>query len=354
MSTLTLKEPSSITNKIIPSYITDTKNTNNVKDNIRTLRPPSFHVNDVEVWNKYLEETGFVVLRDILTPDEISTAIDLFKKDWTHVSPNFDFDDPETWTIQNCPMMFGKGMAVFNGFGQSDFMWYLRTNKTIKGVFTDIFKTEDLTVSMDGFSVFVSDKQQSKPWLHIDENPYNQLYSIQGAYNFKKVGDDDAGLILVPRSHSTFSPDVTHTKDWILLNEKEVDKYKDDVVKLLIDENCLTLWNSRTIHANTGMIKKNKNSKDLQEDTHCNEYLNINRLTCYIAYQPSCIRDDNVMNQRVQAYKNGDTTSHWANRCEIKTYPYGFKNTYEKRGFKRISPMLDENGDIPKDRWRLI
>jgi hypothetical protein len=348
MLTLTLKEPSTIKNKIIPSYITDTKNTDNVKDNIITLRPPSFHVKNVEVWNKYLEENGFVVLRDILAPEEVSTSIDLFKRDWTYVSPNFDFDDPSTWTIQNCPMMFGKGMAVFNGFGQSDFMWYLRKNNTIKGVFADIFKTEDLMVSMDGFSVFVSDKQQSKPWLHIDENPYNQLYSIQGAYNFKKVGEDDAGLILVPRSHETFSPDTTHMKDWIMLNEKEVDMYKDNVVKLLLDENCLTLWNSRIIHANTGMTKK---KRMLQEDIND---LTINRLTCYIAYQPSCIRDEKTKKSRMDAYKNGDTTSHWANRCEIKTYPYGFKNTYEKRGFKRIEPTLDENGDIPKERLRLI
>ena len=45
-------------------------------------------------------------------------------------------------------------MAVYSGFGQSDFMWYLRTNKHIKKIYEDIYNTNDLVVSLDGFSVF--------------------------------------------------------------------------------------------------------------------------------------------------------------------------------------------------------
>ena len=94
-------------------------------------------------------------------------------------------------------MMFGKGMAVFNGFGQSNFMWSLRTNPHIYKIFQEVHQTEDLVVSLDGFSVYLSDKQKSKSWLHIDQNPTNELFSIQGAYNFMPVGEKDAGFVVL-------------------------------------------------------------------------------------------------------------------------------------------------------------
>ena len=83
--------------------------------------------------------------------------------------------------------MFGKGMAVYKGFGQSDFMWSLRTNATIQSVFKSAYDSDELVTSLDGFSVFVSNLQKSKPWLHVDQNPINQLYSLQASYNFFPV-----------------------------------------------------------------------------------------------------------------------------------------------------------------------
>ena len=137
----------------------------------KTFKPPVFNKDSVTDWKNYLDKEGYVILENILTPDEKTEAFNLFKKDWTTVSPNFDFGDKSTWSINTTPMMFGKGMAVFNGFGQSDFMWNLRLNPSIINIFKSIHSTEELAVSFDGFSVFISNKQKSKPWVHIDENP---------------------------------------------------------------------------------------------------------------------------------------------------------------------------------------
>jgi hypothetical protein len=51
-------------------------------------------------------------------------------------------------------MPFAKGMAVFNGFGQSDFMWHLRLHPSIISIYEKIHNTKNLAVSFDGFSVF--------------------------------------------------------------------------------------------------------------------------------------------------------------------------------------------------------
>ena len=47
--------------------------------------------------------------------------------------------------------------------------------------------------------------------------------------------------------------------------------------------------------------------------------------------------------ERKEAYKNSKTTSHWANKCEIKRYPWGFGPRYESRGFNTIKPLLINN-----------
>jgi len=254
--------------------------------------------------------------------------LDLFKKEWNIVSPNFDWDDSSTWTIENCPMMFGKGMSVFNGFGQSEFMWSLRTNPKIYQLYQKIFDTKELVVSLDGFSVFISSKQKSKSWLHIDENPENPIYSIQGAYNFLEVKDKDSGFVVVPKSHKTFKPETKNKKDWIVMDQEV---FVPKAVKLLIPPNCMVLWNSRTIHANVGMNFKG---------------LDFNRLTCYITYLPSKQRSPEIKKKRIEAYLNGKATSHWCNKCELKRYPFGYKKNYEKKGFGELIPKLVDT-EIP-------
>ena len=109
-----------------------------------------------------------------------------------------------------------------------------------------------------------------------------------------------------------------------------------DSRKLIIPANCLVLWNSKTIHANEGMMKPE---------------VEFNRLTCYVAFQPKHSRPQSIYNKRLIAYKNGCATSHYANRCELKRYPFGFKTRYESRGFKQIEPKL--NHSIEQDETNL-
>ena len=248
------------------------------------------------------------------------------KKDWITVSPNFDFSDKTTWGIENTPMVYGKGTAVFNGFGQSDFLWNLRLNMDIQKIFQEIHGTEELVVSQDGFSVFLSNKQKSKPWLHVDQNPINPIYSIQ-----------DAGFLVVPGSHKFYIPKKANKKDWVMVDQEEfIPKSK----KLLIPENCFTLWNSKTIHSNIGIDKTKKN-------------LELNRVTAYIAYLPKAIRSEATKQKKIQAYYDAKTTSHWANQCQIKTYPWGFGPRYESRGYGCLKPKLVD-GEIPEDRLTLF
>ena len=315
-----------------------------MKQNSSVFTPPTFTKDQIEEWSRYLDEEGFVVIRDILSPTELETGLDLFKKDMNYISPNFSFETIESQNITTTPCIFSKGMMVFNGIGQSDSMWFLRTNQKIQEIFKTIYKTDEIVTSLDGASIFVSGEQKSQSWLHIDQNPKNKMYSVQGAYNYLPVKSKaDAGFVVVPKSHKTYSPKVSHSKDWIVCEDQPIDKS----LKLLIPENCLTLWNSKTIHANEGMAKNSKG---------------LNRITCYVTFLPKSLRSEETRRKRINAYFIGGTTSHWANKCELKQYPYGFKKRYEARGFRKIIPKYDEEQTdsgtikkkIPVDRLELL
>ena len=80
----------------------------------------------------------------------------------------------------------------------------------------------------------------------------------------------------------------------------------------------------------------------------------INRITAYISFQPKSTRPQKLKEARENTYLNGKTTSHWSNRCEVKTYPFGFKTRYESRGFNSLKPRLTPDNKIPKERLELL
>lgn len=290
-------------------------------------RPRVFDLSDSEGYLEHLNEHGYAVIGNVLDKETRTNLIEQFWDAWTTCSPGFDRNDKSTWTIEHCPMMFAKGMAVFSGLPHSDFMWNVRLQPNIKKIFSNVHGTEDLVSSFDGFSVFLNKKQKSPSWLHVDQNPSNTVYCVQGQYNFLPVNEDSAGFLVVPKSH-TWETKTDKKGDWITF-----DDMAHRAVKLIVPENCFTLWNSRTIHANTGMTSNT---------------VRFDRLTCYVTYLPRSMRPESVREQKIKAYQNSYGTSHWANRCEIKKYPWGFGPKYESRGFQKIYPseLTQERSDV--------
>ena len=287
-----------------------------------------FGLDDPEGYLKHLAEEGYAVIGNVLDEATRNRLVEKFWNDWTTCSPNFSRTDKTTWKIENSPMMFAKGMAIFSGLPHGDFMWDLRLQPNIKQIFANIHGTDNLVSSFDGFSVFFTKKQKTAPWLHTDQNPTNKSYCVQGQYNFFPVKHDSAGFIVVPKSHLVHKNiPAKNLNDWVQVSS---DDFKAE--KIIIPENCFTIWDSRTIHANTGMTSNT---------------VRFDRLTCYVTYLPKDTRSEEVLKQKITAYKNSEGTSHWANRCEIKKYPWGFGPRYETRGFTKLKTGTDT---IPEER----
>tara|TARA_B100001769_G_C22112158_1_gene601994 strand:- start:2597 stop:3514 length:918 start_codon:yes stop_codon:yes gene_type:complete len=305
---------------------------------MNTHKPQLFSINDDESWKTYLDNYGFVVIKDILNNNIYSDLFTQFYLDWSYVTPNFNFHDKTTWTRENSPMMWDIGMITDYGLGHAKFQWGLRTNKNILDIWRKLHNTNDLVVSYDGFSLFCSPEQQSGIWLHVDQNPKDTLYSIQGAYNFLPVEEDDAGFIVVPGSHKTFSVDVDESHKFIPVDPTDV--HVDYAVKLLIPANCFVLWNSKTLHANIGM-KETKN-------------LELNRLTSYICYFPREQRPEHILQKRIHGYHNAVNCGHYAIDYNPKRKTFDEFYDIESQKYNTIKPIYDLNGLIPEDIVQLI
>ena len=123
--------------------------------------PQLFSIDDDINWKSYLDRYGFVVINNILDNDTYTNILTQFYLDWAHVAKNFDFHDKTTWTPENCPMMWDIGMITGYGLGHASFQWQLRTNPNIVEIWKRLHGTEDLVVSFDGFSVFLTPEQRT-------------------------------------------------------------------------------------------------------------------------------------------------------------------------------------------------
>ena len=302
---------------------------------MKTFAPKLFERQNSDKWKQYLDENGFVVLRNILSKETMIQYFKLFAKDWTYVSPNFNFNNKKTWTPSNSPMIWNKGMVYWNGLSQSDFMWSLRTDLNILDIWHRLHETKELVSSFDSFSVYVSNKQKSQPWLHTDLNYNSEIYSIQGAYNFLPVRETSAGFVVVLKSHKTYTIDKKTKSNFSQIDKD--DPHYDKAVQLIIPENCFVLWNSKTIHANTGISDKKLN-------------YDFNRLTCYLTYFPKSLRSEDIFKKRLNGYKNGVSCSHFAIDYKPKQHPYGVKKTYESRNFD----FIKKYDNIPTEIYNLI
>ena len=113
-------------------------------------------------------------------------------------------------------------------------------------------------------------------------------------------------------------------------------------VKILTPPRSLILFHSKLIHANVGMEKNHPKGKHL------------NRFSAYITFVPKERQSAEIVEKRIRAYHTGIATSHYADRVEEKKIPARLRKRYSEYGFSDLTPTLDANGNIPKERMELI
>ena len=121
---------------------------------------------------KSLEEKGYAVVKNVLTPEEVKQARAMFDE-WRVSVPNLDKQhntvDPH-------------GIYKHHEVGHQRHAWFIRTRPNVQEVFKKFWGTDELVVSFDG-SCYVSSECRKKDncWTHTDQAPNSVgLKCIQG------------------------------------------------------------------------------------------------------------------------------------------------------------------------------
>ena len=274
---------------------------------------------DAEIYE--LSEKGYCVIENILTAEEVATAIGYFRE-WFSSHPQIEAVHSK---------ISPHGIIKFHEVGQQRHAWYIRTRKNVQNVFKEIWKTDEIVVSFDGCCYIPADcKKKDNIWAHTDQAPIKKgLKCIQG---FVALTDNtERTLVVYEGSHKLHEEyakeyNLTSTKDWLLIEHNYLDKISDKKRVLNVKAGSLVLWDSRTFHQN--------------------QYGNINeeRIVQYVSYLPRCNLTKKMLEKRQKYFTDKRTTSHWVYPVKVNgKQPQNYGDAKLKINYSElVEPKLED------------
>ena len=229
---------------------------------------------------------------------------------------------------------------------------------------------KDLLTSFDGIGLFTPwyltnelDRTNSG-WYHIDVNVKRKpgIQTIQGYLTYYDQNESTGSTVLIPKTHLQVKNVLKLTKyqgDFIRIRPscQLLDSSKYKKILLCTKAGDMVLWDSRTIHCNSPSLltqhemkeiyikKKNENNNNNNDNDGDDEKINllnkiINvfnkdkeenqndkieflRLVSMICMVPkSRVKNKNVLKDRIKAFNEKMTLSHWPNEFSMLWRPH--------------------------------
>jgi len=114
------------------------------------VKVPRFSVDDPQGY-LYLEENGYVVFKDVATEAQIEMSKKLAWDFLENLGIGINREDPKSWNTPKWPDPYGKGILASDAVGHCELLWFVRGIPNVKKIFANIWKTNDLITSFDGF-----------------------------------------------------------------------------------------------------------------------------------------------------------------------------------------------------------
>lgn len=267
---------------------------------------------------------GVAILPNVLNELECNEIIsglwnyfEFISKEWT---VPINRNDNSTWNqIYNLLPLHSMLFQYFES-GHAEISWKIRTNPKIINIFGEIWETNDLLVSFDGFSFNCPPEitkrcwNKNNTWYHVDQSfTRNNFECIQSWVTGLDVRRGDATLAFLESSnryHEEFAKyyNITDKKDWYKLTKEQEQFYTNKNCipkKIMCPAGSLVFWDSRTVHCGSEAIKERKN-------IHF-------RAVIYLCYMPRILCTENNLKKKKNAFDNQRTCNH--NPCKIKLFP---------------------------------
>lgn len=294
---------------------------NQVRIDYTTLTPRFSVTNNDNIANgiAHLNDHGYAIFSDVMNEDDINKNKELLW-DFLENIPRSSIrrNDPTTWS-NNWPGNTRFGLVNTYGIGQSDFMWNVRSNRNIKRIYSQIWNTNELLVSLEGCGVFRNwyhdrNWKTSTGWYHVDQNPRLKpdLCSYQGFISLTAQNETTGGLIVFPRTHLRFKElvDVARRpKDFIPIPSMHSILDRGTAIGKLVQcqPGDYVIWDGRLVHCNSPAF--------ISDDEFKNSSIDLLRIVGYVTMSPTrFIRDytlDQFRAKRKILVQNNATLTHW-------------------------------------------
>jgi len=250
-----------------------------------------------------LAEKGYAVMTGILSKEDIKYAKGQFYE-WKK-----DIDDALHSKIDP------HGIYKHQEVGHQRHAWYLRTHPSVKNVFEQLWKTNDLIVSYDGCCYIPKTcVKKDSLWTHTDQCANN---SARECYQgFVSLTDNKERTLVVYEGshllHEKYFADrkQTGTKNWEKIDPEYLVEIADRKRVLDIPAGSVVVWDSRTFH-------QNQYGKPESEE----------RIVQYVCYLPRSHTKNTaaILKKRQKYFIERRTTSHWpcpvhVNGLQPRTY----------------------------------
>ena len=287
-------------------------------DSADLIRPQYFSPGDPAA-REYLRHHGYTVFKSVVTQEQCKISLGHFW-DWIRevseqqVIPG-DVDSYHHWPAH----VDDSAILYYQGIGQSEFCWSIRTQPNVIKAFTTLWRNDDLLTSFDGGCIMRPWVHNSlwktrRSWFHVDQNPlvYPDFDCIQGLVNLLPMTSDSGANLLIPGSHKHFSTYTSRFPETVSNLPKDQHYFeipqRDPVLnnsnfiplRLELGVGDLLCWDSRTAHCSC----PGTNGKAVETES------NLLRATVFVCMVPRSMAKPEVIKARKQAIKSQTTTTH--------------------------------------------
>ncbi|WP_293375648.1 phytanoyl-CoA dioxygenase family protein [Phenylobacterium sp. SCN 70-31] len=269
----------------------------------------------------YLQEHGYVVIANALSPQEAARGLDLAWDYLEELGTGIDRSDWTTWGDDRWPTSVHGGILPGHGIGHCAAQWFIRSVPAVKAAFAAIWQDDDLLVSFDGMALWrpwalneAWRTNRGGSWLHIDQHPITRpgLQCVQGLISLLPTSPATGGNVLIPGSHRTFEKIAEAYPERLGRVPLEVDHFRfpaDDPlltgtppIMCHLEAGDLLLWDSRTIHCSSGSLEAPAAEAALL------------RAVSLICMMPRRLSSPEVLEKRRKAVERVTSTTNWTDR----------------------------------------
>ncbi|MDA0746287.1 MAG: phytanoyl-CoA dioxygenase family protein [bacterium] len=227
----------------------------------------------------FWEENGYVVVHNAVPQENLDAVVDLV---WNFLG--MDRDDPDDWYRE--PHRTGGMVEVY----QHQALWNNRQHPRVHEVFSEIWGTEKLWVSMDRANMKPPARPDKPDWDHkgmvhwdMDTSVPLAGLKVQGVLYLTDTAENQGGFQCVPGFHRTF-------EEWVKTQPEDRDPRRPNLEGLEVKAipgkaGDLLIWHSLLPHGN------GQNTSDLP------------RLAQYITMSPAQEDNKEGREQRIRMWR---------------------------------------------------